>query len=296
VIVSPLISVALAVRNADKTLTPAVTSIMLQDCADWELLVFDDGSTDGTHDIIRDFKDPRIRFHSDGRKLGLGARLNDALAIARAPFFARMDADDIAYPHRFSTQLAYLQARPDVDLAGAGAAVFGESGTVRGARRPPERHEEICARPYSGFAMIHPTYFGRTEWFRSFGYDPTMLRAQDQELLLRSYRTSRFANVPELLLGYREEKASFRKAARGRALYLERLSASDEATRGCSRSRATGLTIAKIIVDAAGALPGGSIFLRHRTPPISNDEALSFRSVWTACQEESHRCAGSTAS
>ena len=207
----PVVSIAMPVRNCERTLKLAVGSILAQTYPSWELLLIDDGSSDGTAEIARSFQDSRIIVYSDGMARGLVARLNQAIALSRAKYFARMDGDDVAYPERLERQLAYLESHPDVDLIGAAILVFGQDGTPLGKRVVRPDHEAICSTPASGFGLAHPTYVGRLEWFRRHGYREQALRCEDQDLLLRTYRCSRFANVPEILLGYREETIALRK-------------------------------------------------------------------------------------
>ncbi|WP_167632356.1 glycosyltransferase family 2 protein [Mariprofundus ferrooxydans] len=202
---SPVISIGMPVFNCRKTLHDAVVSILQQSFANWELLILDDGSTDGTAELARSFNDPRIRVFSDGSNRGLAARLNEAICQSRGEYFARMDGDDIAYPKRLALQLDYLLNHPEVDLVGGWALVFDSSMHARGRRMPPEFHADICAAPWRGFPLIHPTYMARKTWFEHFPYDERMNKAQDQVLLATSCLSSRFANVQEIVLAYRED-------------------------------------------------------------------------------------------
>src|SRR4051794_36827493 len=116
---TPLVSIGMPVRNNEKTLGVAVRSIVRQTYPQWELLLINDGSTDGTLEVARGFCDERIRVIDEPESRGLPARLNQAVAAARGEYFARMDGDDLSYPERLERQVAYLQAHPEVDLVGA---------------------------------------------------------------------------------------------------------------------------------------------------------------------------------
>lgn len=212
----PLVSIGMSVRNSESTLKPALRSILQQTYTNWELLLLDDGSRDETVSIARRYEDPRIRLIADGRGLGLAARLNQAVGLARGAYFARMDGDDISYPERLERQVGMLELHREVNLLGCGAIVFDSRGEAVG--RLPSRldHEEICARPWAGFYLAHPTWMGRIEWFRKNPYRKDALRAQDQDLLLRTYRQSRFAALSDVLLGYRQETLSLSRILRGR--------------------------------------------------------------------------------
>lgn len=212
----PLISVGMPVRNNAGTLGLAVRSLLAQTHGDFELLLIDDGSTDGTLEVMRSFDDPRVRVFSDGRGLGLPARLNQAIAESSGELFARMDGDDIAYPNRFARQVERLQAESAIDLLGAWVVVFQDDYEAIGARRPGADHAAITARPTSGFGMVHPTFMGRTAFFRRWAYRTSAISMEDQDLLLRAHRDSRYANVPEPLLGYRESRLRLGKILRAR--------------------------------------------------------------------------------
>ena len=107
----PLVSIIMAVRNGAETIGPAVRSIQLQTLRDWELVVIDDGSFDAGASVFRAFKDPRIRLICEESGAGLATRLNQAVALSRGAFIARMDADDVSLPGRLAAQVVlWLQA------------------------------------------------------------------------------------------------------------------------------------------------------------------------------------------
>lgn len=220
---SPLVTVAIPVYNAGKHLRLAVLSIVRQTFADWELLIIDDGSTDNALQNIADIDDPRIRILCDGSNKGLPARLNEAVDLARGRYFARMDQDDVSYPERFARQIAVLQQDSRLDVVAARAITIDKDNEATGLFPYSLRHEEICAQPWRGFYLPHPTWFGRVEWFRKHRYAvPGPYFCEDQELLLRSYRDSRFATVDEILLGYRvRDKTDWFKLEKTRLTILK---------------------------------------------------------------------------
>src|SRR5690606_15090213 len=132
---SPLVTVAMAMRDAARTLPAALASLLHQDYENWELVLIDDGSRDDSVKVAGRFADPRIRLLADGRRRGLGARLNEAVDAARGELIARMDADDISYASRFSRQVAFLQAHPEVDVVAAAMVVFAGTGEPVGLYR-----------------------------------------------------------------------------------------------------------------------------------------------------------------
>ena len=254
----PCITVALPVLNAGATIKLAMRSILDQTFTDFELLVLDDGSCDQTANLVRAFDDPRIRLTSDGCNRGLSTRLNEAVQLAQGEFFARMDGDDIAYPRRFERQLAFLRENPEIDLVGTRAIVFRNGGFAMGLFPWRATHAQICARPWMGFYLPHPTWMGRTGWFRSHPYRvPDPARSEDQELLLRSYRHSRFACLPDVLLGYRQATFNLPRslsARRGLAGSQWRVHAAQG--RYGLAAMGTATAVGKGLVDCLRVVPG----------------------------------------
>ena len=122
----PAVTVLMAVYNAERFLADAITSILKQSFSDFELLIIDDGSTDQTADVVRQFSDRRIQFMAAGQRLGLPGALNLGLENASGDLVARHDHDDISHPLRLEQQVAYLEANPDIALVGSRAWLIDE--------------------------------------------------------------------------------------------------------------------------------------------------------------------------
>lgn len=292
----PLVSVAMAMRNAAASIALALQSLIDQSFADWELVLLDDGSNDASVAVARHFADPRILIRADGRSLGLAARLNEAVAAARGRYIARMDADDVAYPERFVRQVAFLEQHPEVDLLGTGAIIFDHAGQVIGQLPLRTSHREIAGRPWQGFYLAHPTWMGRSGWFRQFPYDTRLSKAQDYDLLLRSHTASCFAGLPELLLGYRQESLSLGKILATR-MQLAQAALRHGKTCGL-RQRAQPLLaaaqqVAKFGVDALAIATGLHYrMLHHRALPVTSGQREEWLQLWQRLERESsERCA-----
>ncbi|WEK03792.1 MAG: glycosyltransferase family 2 protein [Candidatus Devosia phytovorans] len=201
---APLVTIAMPVFNGGLYVAAAVRSIVAQSFADWELLIIDDGSTDGALGRLSELADYRIRLIRDGRNLGLAARLNQAIEQARGRYFARMDHDDVAHPERLHHQLLYMEGNPAVDLLGTKCVAISEDYEILGEFPFSATHAEICRRPWLGFYLAHPTWLGRTDWFRRHRYaQPAPFRCEDQELLLRAHANSTYHALATPLLAYR---------------------------------------------------------------------------------------------
>jgi glycosyltransferase involved in cell wall biosynthesis len=206
--VSERVSVTIGIPfwNARRYLATAIRSVFAQTHRDWELLLIDDGSTDGSVELARRLDDPRVRLLADGSHRGLCARLNQIASMARGTYLARMDADDAMHPERIARQLAVLRADPGVDLVDTATVTVDDDLVPLGIRgdRPLDARPEAVLR--DGL-LIHPAVTGRAEWFRRHPYDPVFVRAEDRELWIRTCATTRFARVREPLFFYREGPA-----------------------------------------------------------------------------------------
>jgi glycosyltransferase involved in cell wall biosynthesis len=284
----PRVTIGLPVRDAESTLPEALASIVGQSFSDWELLVVDDGSADGTPKIVAELSgdDGRVRLIADGEQRGLPARLNQLIDLAGGELFARMDADDVAYPARLERQVAHLAANPEVDLVGCSMLVFGEGGVPRGKRPAPPSHAEIVTRPRASFfPLFHPAWIGRTEWFRRYRYRPEAHRCEDQDLLLRAHRQSTFANLPEILLGYREDRVRLRPTLVGRANWARCVWRARHEESPSWAVAAVAAQAAKAGLDVvAVALRAERYLLPHRAQPIAETERARWAEVWAGAR------------
>jgi len=285
----PLISIGMPVLNCEATIALAISSVLGQSYRNWELLVIDDGSHDRTVQVAASVSDPRLRVLADGCHRGLPVRLNQAIQASRGSYFARMDGDDICYPQRLERQLRFLEAHPGVDLVGSAVLVFKGEGRALGFRPYPSSHDRICGAPWSHFQIAHPTWLGRLEWFRAHLYREDAVRMEDQELLLRTWRTSCFAAVPEILLGYREESLVLRKFLLGRLNHSKALVRHARSTSDCYFAvRGILAHGAKALVETLAVLSGLNYrLLRHRARKVNPEMADQWQQVWTEVQEHS---------
>jgi glycosyltransferase involved in cell wall biosynthesis/GT2 family glycosyltransferase len=219
----PLVSVLVAVYNGERYLRAALESIRRQTVSDFELVVVDDGSTDLTPAVLAAFGDPRLRIVRNEERLGLAGALNRGLDEARGRYVARMDADDVAFPHWLERVLARLGSPPDVALVGAGVLEM-EVGGRFGAAHVPEPGPAVT-RWYSLFSsspFFHNTVVFDNELFRREGlrYDESFGESEDYELWTRVLRHAEADSLEEVLVVYRlhPEQASQRRSELQREL------------------------------------------------------------------------------
>lgn len=198
----PQISVVLPVYNGGDYLEEAVQSILDQTYSDFELLVIDDGSTDGSLQLLREFEktDKRIRLFARENR-GLVPTLNELISMARGTWIARMDADDIARPQRLARQLEWLQ-KTGADVCGSWVQRFG-SGDNRLVQLYQSDHAiKTALLFFSPFA--HPSVMFRASLAKMLPYDDNWIKAEDYDLWIRAAQAGwKMSNVPEALLLYR---------------------------------------------------------------------------------------------
>ena len=203
----PIVSVIMAVHNAENFLEAAVQSILSQSFSDFEFIILDDGSTDRSRQMLEEYarKDTRVRLISRANK-GLTTSLNEGLKLARGGFIARMDADDAALPDRLKLQVEYLRGHPEVSVLGGAYELIDDAGRMLTTIVPPTDDATLQEHALSGRTPIcHPlAMFRRDAAEKVGGYDEEFTVAQDLDLWLKLGEVGKLACVPNVLLRYRQ--------------------------------------------------------------------------------------------
>ncbi len=216
----PLVSVIMPVFNGEKYLREALDSILHQSLSDFEFIIVDDASTDGSAAILDEFGrgSGSIRMDRNAENLGLPGTLNRLLELAAGEFIARMDQDDVSRPGRLERQVQFMQSHPEVGVCGCWAEIIGaRAGNVW---KFPCRHDEIYARMLFQNALVHSSVMLRASSLRrhSLSYDAGKVSIEDYDLWSRALPWMRFANLPEPLLLYRLHGANTGNVNPGRRL------------------------------------------------------------------------------
>lgn len=206
-----LVSVIIPVFNAEKYLAEALSSIFSQTYSNFEVIVVDDASTDGSWDIVKKFqKKYRKKLVSIKLKKNRGkggeAAADVAYHRAQGYFIARMDADDIAHPQRLEKQVKFLQKHPDIAIVGSSARIINQDGTVVGKKEVLTQHEDIYAQYFTFHPMIHPTLMMRKSVlpFKTKLYHKELPSNNDYLTFFTMIHSGmKFANISESLLDYR---------------------------------------------------------------------------------------------
>ncbi len=206
---SPKVSVLMSIYNNESSLDASVGSIVGQTFADWELILWNDASTDGSLERLERWqqKDSRIKLYSNSRNLGLAASLNLALEKSAGQYIARMDGDDIALPHRLAQQVLFLDSHPQYAILGTACTLFDEAGEwgTRSALNLPQKKDFLW-----GSQFIHPATVMRRDALVSVGgyrVCRDTLRAEDYDLFMRMYAQGYAGyNLQEPLLRYYEPR------------------------------------------------------------------------------------------
>ncbi len=213
---NPRISVIMGIYNFNrpKLLNQAIRSILEQTFSDFELIICDDGSTDGTWELLNQVAvtDERIVLLRNPVNKGLGYSLNQCLRFAKGEYIARMDADDISLPLRLARQIDFLEKHQEYALVGSWAELF-ENESVWGIRKYPEKpgKKDLLFGP----PFIHPTVLMRADVLKKLnGYRvcKETLRAEDYDLWMRMYAKGyKGYNLQEVLYRYYEGRESYKR-------------------------------------------------------------------------------------
>ncbi len=199
---NPKLSILMPVYNSEDTIRPAVSGILEQSYTDFEFIIVDDGCSDQTIPLIKEFNDPRIQLLTNEENIGLTCSLNKAIAVSTGRYIARQDADDVSLPGRLEKQIAFLDSHPDIAVLGTNRATLSSDGKITSSILYPKEpnHADFLQRN----RVPHGSTMTRREILDEVGgYNEMFRMSQDYDLWLRISKTHKFANLQEPLYGVR---------------------------------------------------------------------------------------------
>ncbi len=200
----PKVTVLLSVFNDQKYIGEAIESILSQTYKNFELLIIDDCSKDGTVEVINKFKDPRIRLVANEENIDISKSLNKGLSLARGKYIARHDSDDLSSAQRLQRQVEFLDKNRDYAAVGSRTEFIDEKGNNAGYWKQEVHAEEVfyslsyrCCLTSSSMMFVKSTVISLG------GYDESSSHAEDYELFFRLSRKHKIYVLPEYLVKYR---------------------------------------------------------------------------------------------
>jgi glycosyltransferase involved in cell wall biosynthesis len=201
-----MLTIGLPFYNNEKTLANAIRSVLMQSYNDFELILINDGSTDGSFKIAAEFArtDQRITLINDGQNRGLIYRLNQVIDLAKGDYIARMDADDMMLPAKLQRQMEVILQDNSIDVIDTAAYIINEKDEPAGIRGMVDINSGDKKKVLLKALLFHPTVIAKTSWYRKNKYSSEYFRGEDWELWCRTSSYTRFYRIKEPLFLYRE--------------------------------------------------------------------------------------------
>ncbi len=198
-------TILISVYNAAPYLQQCIDSILQQSYSEFDCWIIDDGSTDGSREILMQQTDPRIKIYFNVTNLGIANSLNQYLTKINTEYIFRMDADDICMPYRMEKQIAFMDAYPEIGMSGGALEYFGKKNETW---YPATQHEEIISRLLFNSAIPNPTLVIRTAILQQhqliYNTQFTKPPMEDYALLIDCIKKVKFGNLKEVLVMHRE--------------------------------------------------------------------------------------------
>lgn len=203
----PKVSIIMPVYNEELMVSTAISSVLRQSFTDWELLVFNDASTDNTLNVIKKFadSDPRVIIFSQAKNLGIIENLNAGLSVARGEYIARLDADDEWVDiTKLSKQVKFLEDNTGFGLVGTWATMIDSSDNFLKKMTYPITDSSIRRWLLLRNCFVHSSILARkSAMIKAGGYDPNWRHIEDYALWLRIGGLCKIANLPCYSVWYR---------------------------------------------------------------------------------------------
>lgn len=260
----PKVSIIMGVYNGAHRMDKSIQSIINQTFKDWEFIICDDGSSDGSFEKLQEYakKDTRVIAIKNPKNAGLAQTLNNCLSVAKGQYIARMDDDDYSYPDRLEKEVSFLDTHPEYDIVAGGRKMVDEKGIWGKDSFTGERSNLDIFR---GITFVHPTVMVRKEAYDRVGGYSTyegIGREEDTDLWCKMYIDgSKGFIIPDIMLDYFESRNSMT-----RRKYKYRIS---EAKIKVKYRKALGISVLYLPLAlkplVVGLLPNAVIKMYHKT-------------------------------
>jgi len=201
----PLVSVVMPVYNGEKFLRYSIKSILNQTYRNFEFIIIDDGSTDNSLKIIKDYQkiDNRIKIIINKKNLGQSRSLKIGLKIAEGEYYSKMDQDDISDKKRLEKEVEFLEINKDYIVVGSNLEIIDEKNETIGYRFYPQNYEEIKKLIIFKSPFAYPSVMIRLPTLKKIYYDDNFLYCEDYDLWFKLLKYGKGKNLPDFLLKYR---------------------------------------------------------------------------------------------
>lgn len=203
---NPLASVVIPVHNGERYIKEALESCLNQTYDNFEILIVDDKSEDGTLGILKEFesRDRRVKVFAVEKQDGLGNVINIGIRASKGKYIVRMDADDVMCSDRIEKQVKYLEENPECVAIGGQIDIIDENSNITGHREYPLTDKELRKNLFLFQPFAHPAVTLRRSTLEEMGlYPENMWKVEDVKLFLILSTKGKFANVPDTVLRYR---------------------------------------------------------------------------------------------
>jgi len=204
----PLVSVVMPVYNGERFLRDAIESILNQTYKNFEFIIVDDGSTDNSLKIIKEYqkKDKRIRLIENKKNLGQAKSLNKGLSLAKGKYYAKIDSDDIACKTRIEKEVDFLERNNNYVVVGSNLEIIDENNNTIGYRFYHQEDREIRKLIIIKSPFAHPSVMIKLSALKKIYYDESFLYCEDYDLWFKLLKYGKGKNLSHFLLKYRVSK------------------------------------------------------------------------------------------
>jgi len=205
----PLVSVLIPTYNSELYIKDTLESILNQTYNNLEIVVIDDASTDSTLEIVKRYKDERIKLYINEKNLGISGNMNKGIKLCHGKYLAIMDADDWSYPYRIEEQVKLMENSPKVVLCSGYMDICDGNLNFKNTRTYPTTDKDIRKAIVKYDPISHPASMWRmSEVLKTSLYNKNFPICRDYDLIVRISEFGEYQNIPKSLIKYRVRKDS----------------------------------------------------------------------------------------